>query len=239
MSQARMQDDPPSRPAPPYVVRRHTMGPRPKLRIAVLDDHPATALGVAAYLRLQHDMDVRWAETRADQLSDFLRQNACDAAIVDFFLPGQPADGGNLIRRLKRQDPSMAVIICSAGRQAEVEFAAFQAGANAFLPKHAPVELLPELIRRISVDPVTFWSCKSGMIQAARPSHPEERLTRAELEILRQIAQGLSVTQVGARLSRSKKTISTHKRRAMKKLGLADDLALALYLREKFQREVI
>jgi DNA-binding NarL/FixJ family response regulator len=33
---------------------------------------------------------------------------------------------------------------------------------------------------------------------------------------------------------RSKKTVSTHKRRAMRKLQLADDLSLALYLREKF-----
>ncbi|WZB72200.1 LuxR C-terminal-related transcriptional regulator [Achromobacter xylosoxidans] len=42
------------------------------------------------------------------------------------------------------------------------------------------------------------------------------------------------MTQIAARLMRSKKTISTHKRRAMRKLELSDDLSLALYLREKF-----
>jgi DNA-binding NarL/FixJ family response regulator len=59
-------------------------------------------------------------------------------------------------------------------------------------------------------------------------------LTTSEVEILRHISQGLSVTQIATRLMRSKKTISTHKRRAMRKLQLADDLSLALYLREKF-----
>jgi DNA-binding NarL/FixJ family response regulator len=59
-------------------------------------------------------------------------------------------------------------------------------------------------------------------------------LTTSEVEILRHISLGLSVTQISARLMRSKKTISTHKRRAMRKLQLSDDLSLALYLREKF-----
>ncbi|MDQ8034980.1 DNA-binding response regulator [Bordetella genomosp. 1] len=222
----------------PYSVRRHTLSPRPKIRVVILDDHPATVLGLASYLRTLTDLDVRWAETRADQLNNFLRQHPCDVAVVDFYLPGQQSDGPNLIRRLKRLYPGMAVIVCSAGRQDETEFAAFQAGANAYLPKLAPVEFLPELIRRTSADKHTFVGWKNGRSLAANPVHPEDRLTRAELEILRQISQSQSVTQVAKRLSRSKKTVSTHKRRAMKKLGLPDDLALALYLKEKFQRDV-
>jgi DNA-binding NarL/FixJ family response regulator len=34
---------------------------------------------------------------------------------------------------------------------------------------------------------------------------------------------------------RSKKTVSTHKRSAMRKLRVADDLGLALFLKEKFR----
>jgi DNA-binding NarL/FixJ family response regulator len=55
------------------------------------------------------------------------------------------------------------------------------------------------------------------------------------MEILRHIAEGFSVSQTADRLRRSKKTISTHKRSAMRKLQVADDLALALFLKEKFR----
>src|SRR5690606_3627948 len=82
-----------------------------------------------------------------------------------------------------------------------------------------------------------FISYRNGELLTTAPAHPDTRLTAAEIEVLRQIAQGLSVTQIAARLLRSKKTISTHKRRSMKKLGLADDLALALYLKEKFDHQ--
>jgi len=53
-------------------------------------------------------------------------------------------------------------------------------------------------------------------------------------EVLRQLACGHTVAQVARLVHRSKQTISSHKRSAMAKLHLNDDLALALYLREKY-----
>ncbi|WZB64379.1 LuxR C-terminal-related transcriptional regulator [Achromobacter xylosoxidans] len=76
--------------------------------------------------------------------------------------------------------------------------------------------------------------CRTARYAPSVPTPPHAQLTTSEVEILRHISQGLSVTQIAARLMRSKKTISTHKRRAMRKLELSDDLSLALYLREKF-----
>ncbi|MNI68181.1 Transcriptional regulatory protein RcsB [compost metagenome] len=94
--------------------------------------------------------------------------------------------------------------------------------------------LLPEIIRGVLSGKDDFLSVQDGKIRPLLPTNPHAMLTTSEVEILRHISQGLSVTQIAARLMRSKKTISTHKRRAMRKLQLADDLSLALYLREKF-----
>src|SRR3546814_16868996 len=85
--------------------------------------------------------------------------------------------------------------------------------------------------------PGAFITYQNGALRMTPPSHPDTRLTAAEIEVLRQIAQGLSVTQIAARLLRSKKTISTHNRRSQKKLGLSNDLALALYLNEKLHQQ--
>ena len=92
--------------------------------------------------------------------------------------------------------------------------------------------LLPDMIRGVLSGKDAFLSVQDGKIRAIRPTPPHAQLTTSEVEILRHISQGLSVTQIAARLMRSKKTISTHKRRAMRKLELSDDLSLALYLRE-------
>lgn len=221
-------------------ARRYMLLSRPsrRLRVAILDDRPAVAVGLSAYLGEHGDFEVALTETNAVALAHQLKRHPCDAAVIDFFMPAQSWDGVDFIRRLRRLCPDMAVITISAGKAHETEYAAFRAGANGFLPKGAPLSLLAELIRTTVVSRRAFFSARTGQLRATIPDPPDSRLTNAEREILRQIAQGFSVTQISGRLLRSKKTVSTHKRRAMKKLGLADDLALALYLSEKFEQNV-
>jgi len=220
--------------------RRYMLLSRPshRLRVAILDDHPVTTMGMASYLRGNADIHVVHAETSAERLVAQLRQAPCDAAIIDFYLPDDPWDGMDFIRRLRRQHPAMAIITFSAGRPQETLYAAFRAGANGYLSKTDPVDTIPDMIRATVADPRNFYISTYGRVHRTEPQHPDALLTAAETEILRHISQGFSVTQVATRLLRSKKTVSTHKRRAMRKLGLADDLALALYLKEKFSRNV-
>ena len=93
--------------------------------------------------------------------------------------------------------------------------------------------LLPDMIRGVLSGKDAFLSVQDGKIRAIRPTPPHAQLTTSEVEILRHISQGLSVTQIAARLMRSKKTISTPSA-ARCASSSSDDLSLALYLREKF-----
>jgi len=212
-------------------------GTHHRVRVAILDDHPAITLGVAAYLRTQPDFDVVHTETNAESLLNKLNTQPCDVALVDFYLPKQPWDGVDFIRRMRRKHPHTAIITFSAGAPAETEYSSYRAGATGYLPKSAPLPSLVEAIRAACSSTVDgFISHKDGAIHVNTPRHPDTRLTLSEIEVLRLISRGLSVTQISARLLRSKKTVSTHKRRAMSKLDLSDDLSLALYLKEKFDQ---
>lgn len=208
--------------------------PRHNIRIAVLDDHPIIAVGISSYLGAQADFEVVHTETSSNRLLDVLKVQSCDVAILDFYMPQQGWDGVDFLRRVRRKFPEMAIITFSAGKLMDTEYAAFRGGANAYIPKCERLPMLPDMIRLAVSEPKAFFSCRYGKVLCTRPIKPDERLTCAEVEILRHITLGLSVTEIARKLLRSKKTISTHKRRAMRKLGLADDLALALYLKEKF-----
>jgi DNA-binding NarL/FixJ family response regulator len=206
------------------------------MRIAVLDDHPVIALGTAAYLRSQSDFKVEVEETSGDVFAAMLSKQPCDAAVLDFYLPEAATDGVHFLKRMRRLFPDLVLVTFSAGKASEVEYAAYRAGANAFLPKSASLSLLGDAIRMATAAPTAFFTLRDGGIVAAQPRSADDQLTSSEAEILRHIATGLSVTQVAERLNRSKKTVSTHKRSAMVKLGLADDLSLALFLKEKFDQ---
>jgi DNA-binding NarL/FixJ family response regulator len=198
-------------------TRRHLLlsRPPPLIKVAILDDHPVVAVGVGAYLESRPGFRVVHRETSARSLLEKLTHSPCEVALVDFYLPLEPWDGVNYLRRLRRYHPGMALITFSAGSRQETQYAAFRAGANGYFAKEC-------------------GTVQDGKIRPQQPTHPHAALTTSEVEILRHISLGLSVTQISARLMRSKKTISTHKRRAMRKLQLSDDLSLALYLREKF-----
>jgi DNA-binding NarL/FixJ family response regulator len=211
-----------------------TSRPRHRIRVSILDDHPVIALGMASFLQHQADFEVIHTETSAVRFIESLKNAPCDVAIVDFYLPRQPWEGIHFLKRIRRLYPELIIITFSAGKIADTEYAAFKAGASGYVPKGERLPVLADMVRLAVNSPRAFYSCAQGHVHDCRPKRPEERLTNAELEILRNISLGLSVTQISAKLLRSKKTISTHKRRAMKKLDLSDDLALALYLKEKF-----
>ncbi|WP_081477999.1 response regulator transcription factor [Achromobacter arsenitoxydans] len=223
-------------PAGGTGTRRHLLlsRPPPVVRVAILDDHPVVALGVGAYLETRPGFQVLHRETSARTLMEKLAHTPCDVALIDFYLPLDPWDGVNFLRRVRRYHPDMAIITFSAGNRLETEYAAYRAGANGYLAKQWGMVLLPDMIKGVVGGKAPFLSVQEGKIHSQPPSSPHALLTTSEVEILRHIRQGLSVTQIAVRLVRSKKTVSTHKRRAMRKLQLADDLSLALYLRDKF-----
>lgn len=206
------------------------------MRVALLDAHPALLLGLQVFLNQEAGFLVAHSDTSVDSLFNKLKDAPCDAVIIDFYLPSEPSDGVDLVRRLRRQHPHIAIIASSAGNALETEYAAFRAGANGYLPKTAQLPAVAQVVRAAVNAPKEFISYRSGNLKIAPPKRPDSSLTNAETEILRNISLGLSVTQVSERLLRSKKTVSTHKRRAMQKLGLTNDLALALYLKENFQK---
>lgn len=217
-------------------TRQHLLmsRPPPVVNVAILDDHPVIAVGVGAYLESRPGFRVLHQETSSRGLLEKLSHSPCDVALVDFYLPLEPWDGVSYLRRLRRYHPNMAIITFSAGNRLETEYAAYRAGANGYLAKQSGMILLPDMIRGVVGAKAPFLSVQDGKIRSSPPPAPHALLTTSEVEILRHIRQGLSVTQIAERLVRSKKTVSTHKRRAMRKLQLSDDLSLALYLRDKF-----
>ena len=209
--------------------------PRHRIRIAVLDDHPIVALGVATYLRDHADFDLVANVSAIDDLFIALERGICDVALVDFYLPEDRLDGATLVRRLRVEVPPITIVVLSAARASDTECVCHRAGANAFLEKSTPLPLIAETIRSAVASPRKFFVMREGRIEARVPHAREDMLSASEIEILRHIADGLSVTQTAARLRRSKKTVSTHKRSAMRKLSVSDDLGLALFLKEKFR----
>ena len=103
------------------------------MRIMIADDHDIIRLGVRASLEARGDIDVVAQATTGWEALAMARETKPDIAIVDFRLP--ELSGPDLIVALKKDLPTLEVLIYTMQDHEEFRLAALQAGASGYVLK--------------------------------------------------------------------------------------------------------
>ena len=219
------------------------------ISIVVADDHEVVRAGFAALLNTQPDFTV--LGTAADGASA-VRVCRCvqpDVVLMDVRMPG--VDGIEATRQLSSFGHPPKVLILTTFDLDEYVFDALRAGASGFLLKDVTAErlfegvrvvaagealLAPAVTRRLISEFARLRSSPAaGAASAGSARHDEPAagsatavppmlaaLTARETEVLRLVAEGLSNTEISARLFVTEETVKTHVSRMLAKLGLRD-----------------
>ena len=111
-------------------------------RVLLVEDHPALRHAVAELISTDRALLVPVAARSAEEALARFREADPDLAVVDISLPGM--DGLELIRRLRRLESELPIVVLSSHSVEGWEAPALEAGANAYLLKsRAPSDLLP------------------------------------------------------------------------------------------------
>ena len=137
------------------------------------------------------------------ELIPLVRRHTPDAVVLELDL--QELDGITAIRRLTERFPEIpAVVLTTSASQHDIT-AAFEAGAKGYILKTVELDDLGNMLRQVlegSIDRAV------GHPSAAR--NRERRLTDRELVVLRLLAEGLSNSEIAARLGRTTQTVKFH-----------------------------
>lgn len=222
-----------------------TWTPASAMRIALLDDHAVVRYGLAMRLAEEPDLDVVGAFATSKELMAALRTVQADLLLIDYALGSNDIDGLNLIRALRVRFPRSKILVASAHHNPATVALAMKAGAGGFVGKSQELGELIQAVRAVgrgrqylNVAMVAALSsmqqAESGASQASRSltgSAPPASRALAELsslsprerEVLRCCLEGLSVTEIAEKFTRSVKTISGQKQSALRKLGVRSD----------------
>ena len=201
------------------------------LRILIVDDHAIVREGL---VRILEGTGRGWQVAEAAsglQALEWLRRNDAGLAIVDLSMPGLP--GLELIRRLKSEFPCLRVLVLSMHAEEQYALRAFQAGAHGYVTKdRAPAELVDAVSKVAGGGAYVTASLAEQVVQQLSgatgvPRHAH--LSDRELDVLRRIVGGQSLSSIAQALYLSIKTVSTHKRRIQDKLQLPTTAALIRY----------
>jgi two-component system, NarL family, invasion response regulator UvrY len=201
------------------------------VKILIVDDHPIVRAGLRRLLAAEAGVDIREATSGKEALSIF-REQAPVLVILDLNLPG--VSGIEVITRLKTADPGARVLVLSMHDDHIHVTRALQAGAAGYVSKNAPPAELLEAIRRVAAGHTYIeHEIAEGLVfsNIRTPSHPLQDLSARDLEILRLLAQGCTLSQIADTLGIGYKTVANNCSRIKAKLGTtstADLIRLAI-----------
>lgn len=201
------------------------------MKFLVADDHAVTRCGVKQILLGQfNDVSFGEAQNASETLEKISKQN-WDLLLLDLGMRGR--GGIDLIREIKARRPKLPILVLTMYSEDQYAVRAFQNGASGYLSKESVAEELTSAVRKVlSGGRYVTSSLAERLAQNLagddeRPVH--ELLSDRELEVLRQLAQGKTVTEVAKELSLSAKTISTYRSRILLKMKLKNTAELIRY----------
>ena len=190
------------------------------IRVAIVDDHPATAAGLAALISREPGLSVVGTAGSMSSAIELIEHEAPDVALVDIQMDGSPT-GFDILRHLRGSGP--AVILFSSYDYPGFHARALELGARGYLAKTASVAAIVAAIRSVAAGGSAFSaSAIADARQAPRP--PSER----ELEVVRLVAAGHSNDEIGARLGLTEKSVESHLRRIFGRYGITSRTELSL-----------
>ncbi|EFW79258.1 response regulator transcription factor [Pseudomonas savastanoi pv. phaseolicola] len=208
------------------------------LRVIVADDHPIFLIGLRVVLEQDNLATVVAEACNPDELLQVLARHPCDVLVTDFMMPVElQNDGLRLLQRIHRDFPALPVIVVTTLSNAGLFQSMLDLNVRGLLSKASLAGELPVAIRGVQRGEFFVADSVRRVLREARQYGPDallpaEKLSPRELEVLRLLSAGHTVGQIAAQLNRSKQTVSAQKVAAMRKLGLANDAALFIYLQE-------
>ncbi len=187
--------------------------------ILIVDDHAIVRSGIRRLLGARPDCHVLEA-TSGEQALEYLATHALHLVLLDLNLPGLA--GLELLRRLVRLAPHLPVLVFSQHAEAIYATRALEAGARGFVSKNATPEELLEAIDTVLAGGTVVEkdiAAEMAMHDLAEDAYLKP-LTQRDLEILRLLAAGDSLSEIADKLGIAYKTVANNLSRIKEKLGV-------------------
>jgi two-component system invasion response regulator UvrY len=201
------------------------------MRILIADDHAVVRRGLKEILA-DALPGAEFSEAgNGDEVLSQLGKTPISLLVLDISMPGR--SGMDVLREVKHAYPRIPVIILSCQPEEQYAVRCLRAGAAAYINKEsAPEELAMATKKILGGGRYVSASLAEKLIanldaDAGKPPH--ELLSDREFEVMKMIAAGVPLTEIGDRLHVSVKTISTYRARIMEKMQMKSNAELTRY----------
>jgi DNA-binding NarL/FixJ family response regulator len=199
--------------------------------VLVADDHAVVRQGLRRILAETPDILVGGEAATVHDVRRLIQAETWDVVVLDINLGG--ASGIDLIGEIHQERPRVPIVILTMYSEEEYAVRAIKAGAAAFLTKESAPDKLIEAVRKVASGGryvgAELAEVLASAIAGDMTDRPHEGLSNRELEILKMIGSGKTVSEIARVLTLSVKTVSTHRTRILRKMNMHTNAELMRY----------
>jgi two-component system invasion response regulator UvrY len=199
------------------------------MRVLIVDDHPIVASGCRALLAGDAAISILEASDAESGERVFVAEKP-DVSVLDINLP--TVSGFELARRILAHTAAARLIMFSMNDDPVFAARAIEVGAKGYVSKSGDPNDLVEAIHEVGKGGVYLPAAIARSVAFAGPAFaqsPLSKLTSREIEILRLLSAGKSLSEIAWLVHSSYKTIANTSSIIRQKLGLRSSSELVRF----------
>jgi DNA-binding NarL/FixJ family response regulator len=190
------------------------------MRILIVDDHPIVASGCRTIFADDPEIALLEAPDAESGERTFVAEKP-DICVIDINLP--TVSGFELARRILAREAAARIIMFSMNDDPVFAARAIDIGAKGYVSKTGDPNDLAEAVREVGNGGVYLPPAIARSVAFARPTfaqNPLSKLTSREMEILRLLSSGKSLSEIAWLVHSSYKTVANTSSIMRQKLGV-------------------
>jgi len=178
------------------------------IQIVVIEDDEIIREGYALLISRTEGYSVVNSYASFDEAAKTIADDFPDVILLDIELPG--TNGIQAIPKLKKIVPHAYILILTVYESEKTIFEALASGASGYLTKNTPASKIVESIREVKEGGGPMSVNIARMVIRSFQKNQESPLSKRETQILEQVAEGKSRSQIAKDLFIDLETVRSH-----------------------------
>jgi len=202
------------------------------IRVMIADDHSLIREGIRQLLEFDGSIEVIAEACDGEECLEKIFVSKPQVLLLDINMPKK--NGIKVLEELKKQKVNVKVLILTVHNEVEYLLKAVDIGVDGYILKDSESAELKKAINAVLngdnyIQPSLIPSLNNRLVTRDVDKEKIESLTKRELELLIQVASGLSNKEIALSLDISERTVKNHISNIFKKIDVSDRTQAAVF----------